>query len=777
MSPLELFRRNQKVTMTFLILLAMIAFVVLPTVSQYMQSAGSAGSDPVLAEFNGVSLSASRVNTFTQNHYQTVQFLRKLAAETLKRGGTPKIFTVDPTTNQIQSVGINEMPSDEMSIRTMQFAAEAQDEGFALDDTSLSAWLEEFTDGTMSDREIITMLRRESNNRMGQYQLFDMLRKQLLSTLYARGSSVSVARGRFPLQSPLDHWKNFLKLNQKATINAYGVMVNDFIEQTDANPSETEIVAVYEAGKNRYPSEQSPEPGFRRRDTATFEYLLADLQSFRDAEVAKLSEDEIRAEYEKRKLGGAFQLPPDMKIEPESTETESTEAPAAASDETSAAPEAAPAAAEEMKTEPAKTDEPAGESTEEPAAPAPATSIENFSEELEAAGDLNAPTPAKQDQSQSAPENDGVRLVALQSDVATEAAETPAGETPAAETPAAEAEQQPAETTATDEAAATKTPEPRFRPFEEVRDQIAQTMVEEDARTALDQAVSKARTIMKQYSRARALYDADTSKAEPERPDLKSLATELGLSYRKIGPHDPVSLTAAGEPIVSSFEEGTALSQRGVPFTAMMFGVEGQVVKQEPFAPAVSVDLETQQTYLSWKIQEKLAYTPELDEVRDEVILAIRTAKARELAKQAAEAMAEKANSSGSIDDLIPDDRKDNYFKDLGPFSWLNMVGFGSVTIGNVEKLDSVDNDFMKAVFNAENGKYIVAENGPKRVYYIVKRTSLLPATSDLRAIFSQPTERMMARFMSDGSAGEIQEGFYNSVDEKTGFQRYQLAE
>ena len=135
MSPLELFRRNQKVTMTFLILLAMFAFVVLPTVSQYMRTAGSGMNDPVLAEFSGVSLTASRVSSFTQKHYATVQFLRRLAEETVKRGGSSSVFTIDQRTGQIQSVGINGSPNDEMSIRTIQFAAAAQKQGFELDDT------------------------------------------------------------------------------------------------------------------------------------------------------------------------------------------------------------------------------------------------------------------------------------------------------------------------------------------------------------------------------------------------------------------------------------------------------------------------------------------------------------------------------------------------------------------------------------------------------------------------------------------------------------------
>lgn len=770
MSPLELFRRNQKVTMTFLILLAMFAFVVLPTVSEYMRRTGPGMSDPVLAQFDGVSLTSSRVNMFTRRHYETVQYLRKLAEETIRRGGTPQVpgFVIDQRSNEIQSVGINGSPSDDMSIRTLQFAAAAQDQGFELDDTSLDLWLEQFTNGKLSQREMFALLRRQTNNQMGQYQLYDMLRKQLLSALYFRGATASVARGQFPLQSPLDHWNNFLKLNQNATINAYGVMVDDYVKDTDPNPSQSEVVAVYEAGKDRYPSEQSSEPGFRRRETASFEYVLADLQTFRDAEVAKLSEDEIKAEYERRKLGGAFQLPPDVVIEP--AETTPAESPAMNEETTGEA------AAEPAEDKPAE---------DKPAEDKPAEDPGDDASDTDAPAETpEASAPDAEDQSSVSRDRNGVRLVVMQSDVPTEnftqEAEAPATtenetatESAEADTPAETAT--PAETTTPAETAApAETPEPRYRPFDEVKDQIAQSMVDDTARDARDQAIAKARGVMRKYSRARAIHGGGVSDAPPpERPNLKSLAEELGLTYRSIGPFDPVTLS--DEPIANSVEESTALSQRAVPFAAMMFGMEGQVVKQDLFTPATTVDLEAQRTYLSWKTEEKEAYTPELDEVRDEVVDAIRFTQARALAKQAADALAESAASASSFEELIPDDRKENYFKDLGPFSWLNMVGFGSFTIGNIPELDSIDEDFMKAVFQAEGDKYVVAPNGPKRVFYVVKRTSLQPATVDLRAIFSQQSERIMAMFMTDGTAAKAQQGFFDAIDEKTGFEQFQL--
>ena len=774
MSPLELFRRNQKVMMAGLIMLAMFAFVVLPTVQTYLQRSGPGMTDPVLASFNGVPLTESRVMGFTQAHQSTVRYLTKLGQETIKRGGMPQVpgFSIDQQTQNINGVGINSQPGNDISIRTLQFAAEAQKQGFEMDDTAIELWMDQFTDGKISKREMYGLLRHETNNRMGELQLFDMLRKQLLSQLYYRGASASVARGQFPVQSPLDHWKNFLKLNQKATVTAYGVLTNDYISETDSNPADSEVLAVYNDGKDRYASEQSAEPGFRRRDTATFEYVLADLQKFRDAEVAKLSDEEIKAEYDRRVSGGDFQLPPEIKTEPAVTEEpevkeepETSEPEMKENEESATAPAEASEEKTESKPEPKKEETTEEEPQTSGKTDAELKQVEDFEKELEEAGkEPESDSPDEADQSSFADRN-GVQLVVMQSDKATETETEEAGEE-GAEEPAKDASEEDSK----DDPPAESEEEKQYREFEEVRDEVAQSMVEDKARVALDKAITLVRNAMKEYRIKKSIYgDGSNEKAEkPERPDLESLATELGLSYRTIGPLDPVQIN--DEPISKSYEAGSAFSRRGVPFSAMMYGVGGQVNKEVLFREVASVDLEKQLTYLTWKTEETEAYTPELDEVRDEVVDAIRVAQARELAKQAAEALAEKVNSGTPFEDIVRDDRSDNLFKDVGPFSWLNMLGFGSVTIGNVPELDSVGDDFMKAVFTQTDKDCVVAPNQPKRVYYVIDRGTLQPADTDLKGMFQQPQQRMMATFMGDGSAAKIQQGFFDAVDERTGF-------
>ena len=429
--------------------------------------------------------------------------------------------------------------------------------------------------------------------------------------------------------------------------------------------------------------------------------------------------------------------------EPEGTEPEGTEPEGTEADEGDQASRELPAAVRlVIQTE----DTQAGESTESPTNEATETEPANEASETEPASD--APSGESEPAEESEP-------------ATSEASEEPSSE---GDSPAATSDEKTMESS--DEAGdASASEEPNVMAFEEVKDQIARSMVEETARGALDKAITAARNQMRSYYQRVAISE----NKDLERPDLKKLADELGLTHRVIGPHDPVSL--ADEPIAAAVQEGTEFSRRGMPFTAMMFGVEGQVPEQPMFRPVVFVQIETERSYLCWKTESTEAFTPELADVQDEVIDAIRMAQARKLALEAAEKIAEQANGGERLEGLIPDDKKDNYKKDIKPFTWLNTVGFAGISMGNVEELDSVGEDFMKAVFTDLDEKHAVATNLPGRVVYVIKRIEMQPTASDLRAIFKQPTERLLPQFMTDGSLRKVQQGFYESIDEKTGFE------
>jgi hypothetical protein len=206
----------------------------------------------------------------------------------------------------------------------------------------------------------------------------------------------------------------------------------------------------------------------------------------------------------------------------------------------------------------------------------------------------------------------------------------------------------------------------------------------------------------------------------------------------------------------------------------MMYGFDNGMTSIPPqplYAPLRTADDQSGKRYVSWKTAETAAYTPKLEEVRDEVIMYIRMQEARKLAQARADELAKKAAASDKpLADLIPEDKKANLYTGLGPFSWLDQLGFQGATIGNVPELDSVGPAFMKAVFDTKLQGYGVALNQPQRVVYVVKPTSFEPSIDELRRRFREPTGRMMATFIGGSENNDVIQGFYKAIDEETGY-------
>ena len=836
MSPFEIFRRNLKPLMIFLTFLALMSFVVLPVVSDAMRQSSSAGSNAVAAKYSGKELTRSRVDYFTRNHYSLVQFLSGIAEETIKRGGSPKTagFGYDAQQKRITSLGINSQPGTEATIRTFMFADQAAKEGFELDDNSLSYWLDQFTDGTMSEGEVVSRLMKATRNAMGRPHLYEQLRNHLLADVYLRRGSSGFMTQSGAVMTPDEQWENFLKLNQSATATTYGVLVNDFLDQTNDEPSASKIREVFEEGKERDPDDQASEPAFHKPYAAEFEYLVGDYQKFLDKETAKLSEEELREEYERRLKGGDFQID-DLpatdildELEDESadeeealsegkTEEAMTQESVGSDQATEAldrnsSEEAIDSPQEDRKEvtpsgDKAQLEEPSPEdqSSRREGANANAIRLVNFQNEedtvVDAAEDAVSQTLGESEQEEASDSKSGEESKsseeATESSKSSEADEkgldqesknasgSPATEAGKADSsvefsagePAEKGDAAEQEDGAEGESKPADEPEPKTESFEDVRDELAAELAGPAARAAMDEAITKVNRRMKKYFSKLALHSSNEVAGQvsepPARPDLEQLGKEFGLTR---GTTTLMTRTEIAETAISkSFDVGANFGQRGIDFTNMMYGYptqRGTVAPKPTFSVIRFADDQAGLIYVAWKVAERDAYTPTLDEVREEVVSAIRMEEARGLAKAEAESLAKQANEGADLATLIPEDKKDNLKTGLGPFTWLNMVGFRQITVGNIPELDSVGDDFMKAAFSTDEGGFSVAANQPRRVYYVIKPEKLDPSVEELRERFKQPINRMMSGMVGGGANGVIR-GYYETIDNELGYESF----
>ncbi|MEM9827335.1 MAG: hypothetical protein AAF958_12130 [Planctomycetota bacterium] len=849
-SPFEVFRKNLKPLMVGLTLLALFAFVVLPA----MQGSPGGGGGQVVARFAGTELTRERVNYFTRNHQNTIRFLRKLAEDTIKKGGQPRVaeFAVDSSSGQIRSIGINQNSSAQTSIATLAYANAAREQGFDLVDGDLDAWLDQFTDERFTDNEVDARLAKETRNQMGRQHLYEQLRSHLLARLFERRGTAAVAMGNMELKTPMQMWEAFLKLNRQASVNTYGVLTNDFMDN-DADVSDAAVNQLYEAAKDRDRSNASPEPGFHRRYAATIESVAFDFKEMVEREKQKIDESELRAEYERRKLGGAFRMPlPDemdldgpttdgadedetdggadndpAEMNEEGTETPQDDAPVIDAGGTATGQDSMPETdkPETDKPETAKpeTDKP---ETNKPEADKPETNATETNATETNATESDKPETSKSkteksetgkqegDDSASVNPTRAIRLVAARQDdgddppATTEAAadettdpapqsnetqSTDETESSTADAAAGEMEDPPAaatnEDTAADgntaadgdsaENAGEDTPKPpaenQFKPFEEVRDIIADDLARPRARELVRQRVVELRTIMNNYFRERSMYELTKSSddvetiAEPKRPDIKALAERYGSEFKEFELVDVVEMQ--DEEIADSYEDTLQINVRGNAFSFYMFGnPQFQAEPRQLFQPLLTIDDIAEKNYVSWKTAERQPYTPELEEVRDEVVEALKRMEARRLAREAAEKLALEIRESGkSLSEQVPEDRAQQYKSELGPFTWLVAMQMGSV-IGNVSDLDNVGDKFMAATFATDVGGIGVGPNRTESVFYVIEPTNFEPSIESLREQFRQPFPRQIAAFRVNGSA-EIQNDFFNDVQTATGLQ------
>jgi hypothetical protein len=799
-SPFELFRRNLKPLMVLLTLLALISFVILPSVAMYQQrNAGMAGSETRLASYDGGNFDAAKVGYFTRAHYMMVQSLAQLAEITISKGGTPRVanFQYNEQAKQIANLGINSQPSDATSVRTMMFAAEAKKAGLDLDDTAIQSWLAAFTDGRLSDAEINGVLADATRNQMGQFQLYEQVRTHLLSEAFQRQAMSGLAVNNRPIVTPAQQWELFLRLNRQAKADAFAVRVADFVAQTSDKPPATEINRVYQEGKDRFPDEQSSLPAFRRPYTANFEILTGSLEEFIQRELPNFSEEQLRQEYQRRLDGGDFkmpELPPeepapaepgDKPAEPADKPAEPGDKPADPPAEKPADPPAdKPAEPADKPAEPAE--KPADAPADKPAEPAEKPADAPADKPVEPAEKPAEPADKPADEPAPKPEENGaiapkaVLLVAAKAQEAADPAkpdapaEKPAdapAEKPAdapAEKPADAPAEKPADAPAEKpaDAAAEKpaeTPAPKLRPFEDVRDEVARSLALPPAREKLDRAITEVDKVMRSYFNAKAIAGNDPAK-QPARPDLKKLAEGVGMTHSETGLRDARQVQDL--PIARSFGLGSGM-QRGNGFLQTMY------IDQPPaFSPLRTVDDQAGASFVSWKTEEKAASIPTLAEATDEVIAAIRFAEARKLAKAYAEKMAAEFNKSDKpVAELVTENQKPLLFEKLGPFSWMNSFGFGmQAFIGNVPQLDNVGEDFMRAVFTGEPNRWGVAPNMSESVYYAVRPTEFSPSTEELHSRFTQLIQRLQASSLAVEEVVKIRDGYYEALDKKTGF-------
>ena len=312
-SPFSLFRKNQKVMMAALVLLAMVAFVLSDAIDFSGRGAGGgAGQDPVVVESKFFDLKESDIDRAIGERLLVHQILTKAASELrLKQElnrfqqqfqGLPPEFLQEQlgrmqaqVVQQTHADVVNFIGSaDETSVvETITLADTARRMGVRVSNERVEGFIFSLVPG-MTKEMFVDILKKQP--RLSLDTMYDAFRRELL----ADSVRSVLARNSASTSTPIDRWNFFLRKNLRASVEVLPVRTADLIKAGKvAEPTKSELTAFYEKYKFLEPVPGSPVPGFKVPQKASFQYFVADEAKFYAPE--KITTEAIAAHYEANK--------------------------------------------------------------------------------------------------------------------------------------------------------------------------------------------------------------------------------------------------------------------------------------------------------------------------------------------------------------------------------------------------------------------------------------------------------------------------------------------
>jgi hypothetical protein len=753
-SPFATFRKNSRFWMAALVLLAILAFVVAPAIETATRSfrGGDEEAKAIFVTWDGGRMTRGEVEQGMAKRNQLLLFLRALSKRVIENGGEPAVPGFSRwQTGEIRSLGIDEEVSAQRICLGRIVATHAHRLGVQFDDNAADEFLKNFCNDRIADDEFYEIL-KSSTAGLTIYDLREML-KQELAVIVAQGLAGGVGTTRPPSKT----WRDFLKLNQTAKIEAFPVFVSEYMSKVTGMPSEGEIQEIYDEGKNLLPNPNSEVAGFMRPYLANVEYVESRFQTWIDREKEKLTEEEIREEYDRLVTLGQLKVPEEEESpadQEKSPEEERESDEMSDSSEGTAPSEGEQSGEEEMPAQDAgnspsdtvsdpalEEPQPSAESSPQPESPQP-DGADQADPELANPDSLS---------STGLPFRAGIqtgRLVSVNqeaslgeevgSSLASEAiTEESSGEPASDAMPevADSAQESQAVDAANGQTATQEPPKMRNQTFDEARDEVALQLARSRAVAVADDALTEIMQKMREYYLAYRQYqayrNAGMDDAElPTRPDLKQMAAKYGLTYSETGMSDSLRLSSSNFGNSSVFSDNRRVGSVAEVATAPQ--IELFTPMQSGYAGPDPTEF---YQYLFWKTDARPSTTPDLNEVRDEVIEAWKRKQARILAEEEALRLAAKVGGDEDPWGMALSETLRTLVVNVDPFTWLSRMGMRVIPT-MVTRLDGVGQEFMKRVFSADPGSTITAPNQAQSVYYVVRVIEKAPDVEELQERF-----------------------------------------
>jgi hypothetical protein len=575
--------------------------------------------------------------------------------------------------------------------------AEADELGIVVTDRMVSDYINKRTDEKLT-AAAFAEIRTNLNLRgtvVTEEELFDSFRGEIKALMAYQQLNPHFAA--VP-QGPEVYYELFKRTKVSQRLNTVRLDVDAFVSEV-ADPSDAEVASLFAENRLKFPNMDEPgSPGFRQDRKAKLGYLELGYKAVEQATEAP-TDAEIEAYYNENKdrlYRKPVETPDENSATPEGEEPKAEEPKAEepkAEEPKAEEPKAEEPKAEEPKTEEPKTEEP---KTEEPKAEEPKA-------EEPKAEEPKAEEPKTEEPKSEEPKA-GEECSPFSDEEKPSAEEKPAADAPSEEKPAAPAEdappaepakdadaektetpataadsEKPAEATATGDSTKPEfqIPKIEYQPLsDELKEEIRDRLLDEKVRKNLEEKMANImldlKALEKDRAKARksvvdadrnisdeALYEKMQDYADTMEDGMKAIAKKHGCTYvetpfvtfRELNDGEAYPIGAAKDPTANPFMQAGATVAQQVfsTFPNRITDDTNLFVRHQSVKNAF--DLDGGEVHFAWWIVEfSETHVPKLDDpgIRDQVVLAWKRAKARDLAKKRAEELAELVKSENA---------------------------------------------------------------------------------------------------------------------------------
>lgn len=635
---------------------------------------------------------------------------------------------------------------------------EAESMGLKLGDQAVNEWITQITNDALGKGDYREILRELM---VGEARLFDILAAELEAQMAFQLSTPSAAavsrqsRQGWMLQTPEKYYEYHKMLNQRERLRVIEVPVSEFVKQVP-DPTDGQLLAFFDQHKGTLPGPDGT-PGFLQPRKVQLAYLVADFETNYERYeglAAQPTDEDVVAYYEANKEryrirsipdfpefpGGDADAPADAMSPANQPGLEAPVLPAPDAN-APAAPEgdAEKADAEKPVNEKSDSEKPAEEpkAEKDPAAEAPAPSGQAAIFEQPANDAAAEPAPAADEPAKPAAEAPAEEKPAPEKP----AAESPASEKPAApaDTPAQPAADPAIELPAPAPAMPEVTPEePKYQELDEalkleIREQLLKERAFEKAQEAANAAAAFMQNLADEYLYAES-EEARKALAEQFETKLKDYAAEHGLRYEQTDLLTQQQLIISTDYTIGAAVDPASLGDPRGGTTVALRAFESSLLYQ----PMRADSQLKRQSYAYWKIQDVNQRTPELDEVRAEVVEGWKFDQARSLAKARAEQLAKLVEGAGADwnaalagETVAGEGTSAVAVRESSPFTWVSrprtvpqqtFTTGGEIQLSSIDAVPQVGGEFMRKVFDEMKPQEVaVLPNQPRSAFYVVQ--------------------------------------------------------